>query len=311
MLLALLAPAILFLAVLTLYLISTRPVSFQQLYARVDDETTRSLQAFRRAHPVRHLTVDGVAWEYLALGQGDETILFLHGLAGAYDIWWQQIETLCERYRVLSVTYPPVDSLQAQSHGMMAILAQEQVSAVNVVGSSLGGYLAQYLVAKHPGKIKRAILANTLPPNEILARKTRAARLLPVVPEWMILLGLRLNTSRGIYPTSEHSEIVRAYLLEQSYRTMSKAQFIARYRCVIDPFTPPAAQEQGIAILIIEADNDPLIEKTLREMLKATYPSALVHTFHDAGHFPYLNRPQVYARLIERFLTGEIKRKQP
>jgi len=37
----------------------------------------------------------------------------------------------------------------------------------------------------------------------------------------------------------------------------------------------------------------------------------LVHTFHDAGHFPYLNRPQVYARLIERFLTGEIKRKQP
>lgn len=298
---------ILFLVALLLYVTSTRPVSFRQLYARVDDEITRSLEAFRRAYPPQQLDVDGTTWEYLALGQGDEAVLFLHGLAGAYDIWWQQIEALHDRYRVLAVTYPPVDSLRALGRGINAILAQERVHTVNVVGSSLGGYLAQYLLAKHPDKIKRAVLANTLPPNDILARKTRAAKLLPVVPEWMILLGLRLNTSRSIYLTSEHSEIVRAYLLEQSYRTMSKAQFIARYRCVVDPFAPLVPQ--GMPMLIIEADNDPLIEETLRDMLKATYPSALVHTFQDAGHFPYLNRPKVYTRLIERFLANGMQKR--
>jgi pimeloyl-ACP methyl ester carboxylesterase len=58
-------------------------------------------------------------------------------------------------------------------------------------------------------------------------------------------------------------------------------------------------------VLIIEADNDPIIEEKLREMLKTTYPSARIKTLHSVGHFPYLNQPEEYTQILLDFI-GEL-----
>ena len=57
--------------------------------------------------------------------------------------------------------------------------------------------------------------------------------------------------------------------------------------------------------MVIEVDNDPLVEKALREQLKETYPTAEVATLSN-GHFPYLSMPAEYAAYLETFF-GEIK----
>ncbi len=90
-----------------------------------------------------------------------------------------------------------------------------------------------------------------------------------------------------------------------AYGRMSKAQFMARYHAVIDPFAPPDLTALQIPAMIIEADNDPLVAETLREMLKATYPEAAVQTLHAAGHFPYLNEPERYTELLTTFWNSE------
>ncbi|HFD39056.1 MAG TPA: alpha/beta hydrolase, partial [Anaerolineae bacterium] len=93
---------------MAVYLYPGPHASFEELYARVEPSTVASLQAFRRAHPPRSVEVDGAPWEYVSLGDGPETILFLHGMTGAYDIWWQQLEALQEDYRLIAVTYPAI-----------------------------------------------------------------------------------------------------------------------------------------------------------------------------------------------------------
>ena len=227
-------------------------------------------------------------------------------MAGAYDIWWQVIESLQDRFRIISVTYPPAGSLEELIHGIFAIFEKEGISETHVVGSSLGGYFAQYLVSRNPEVIKSAVFANTFPPNDLIARKTRkTGKILPWLPEWAVMLYLRQSTTTSIYPASGNSEIVLAYMLEQSHGMMTKKQFIARYRCVLNHFEPPVSQAAEMSILIIEADNDPLVEKTLREMLKTTYPSAQMKTLHDAGHFPYLNQPEAYTQILLAFFNQE------
>ncbi|HLE52582.1 MAG TPA: alpha/beta hydrolase, partial [Anaerolineales bacterium] len=57
--------------------------------------------------------------------------------------------------------------------------------------------------------------------------------------------------------------------------------------------------------LILESDNDPLIDLPVREDLKQAYPAAAVHTFHNAGHFPYLVVPVEYLRVLEAFLEDQ------
>lgn len=298
-----LVPLIALLVLLVAYFFPVQRRPFEQLYAKVDPAQAASLQAFRQSYPPQHINVSGRKWEYVALGGGEETILFLHGMTGSYDIWWQQIAALRDRYRVISVTYPPVDSLEGLAEGVLAILDAEGADKVNVVGSSLGGYLAQYLVATRPERIQRAVFANTFPPNDIIAEKNRTiGALLPYLPEWLVMATLDGSFTDKVYPASGNSELVLAFMLEQSHSRMSKAQVVGRYRCVIDPFTPADPAALGIPVMIIEADNDPLVEEALREQLKTTYPAAAVHTLRNAGHFAYLSMPDVYAEMLEEFL---------
>lgn len=284
-----------------LYLWPVPRVPFDRLYAKVDPAVVDALQTFRETHPPQTLQVDGANWEYIAVGQGQETILFLHGMTGAYDIWWQQIDALEEQYRIISVTYPPVQSLEELEAGVLAILEREGVQDFNVVGTSLGGYFAQYLMAKHPERIRRAVLSNTFPPNDLIAEKNRTlGTILPYLPEWLVLSVFRGNFQRTIYPTSGNDELTLAFLNEIGYGRMSKAQLVGRYYCVIEKFVTPTPT---IPVMIIESDNDPLVELTLREQLKATYPDATVYAFSGAGHFPYLNHAQEYIQLLVDFLS--------
>lgn len=295
-------PLVLVVIVLGIYLYPVPKTSFEDLSAKVDPEIATSLLEFRQEHPLQHIEMDGVTWEFISFGQGDETVIFLHGMTGAADIWWQQMVALSDRYRVISVTYPPVDSLEAMSQGVMAILEQANVSTVNVVGSSLGGYFTQYLAANYPEKIDRAVFANTFPPNDLIAQKNKTiGALLPYLPEWLVMNVLRGSFEGDVYTASGNSELVLAYLLEQSYGRMTKAQVVGRFHCVVDPFTAPDIETLEIPVMIIEVDNDPLVEEILREQLKATYPGATVQTLHAVGHFPYLNAPDEYTALLDEF----------
>ena len=300
-----LIPLILILVAAGVYLYPTPRIPFDELYAKVDAETVDSLTVFRETHPVRTLELHGVKWEYISLGEGPETILFLHGMTGAYDIWWQQMEALQDEYRVISVTYPAVDSLGEMEQAVMAILEAEGVERFHVVGSSLGGYFAQYLVARHPHEILSAVFANTFPPNDIIAKNNKTiGTLLPYLPEWLVMNVLGGSMRESVYPASGYSELVLAFGLEQAHGRMSKAQVVGRFHCVVEPFSAPNLVALSIPAMIIEADNDPLVEKALREQLKATYPSALVHTLSGVGHFPYLNEPESYTQLLLDFLTA-------
>jgi maspardin len=287
------------LAVLYLYPAPQKPVD--ELYANVDAQAVDSLTAFRETHPVRTLDVRGVEWEYVSLGDEPTTILFLHGMTGAYDIWWQQMEVLQDNYRVISVTYPAVDSLEELEQGVMGILDAERIERFYVVGSSLGGYFAQYLVSRHPDTVLGAVFANTFPPNEIIAEKNKTiGALLPYLPEWLVMNVLSGSIEESVYPASDYSELVRAFGLEQTHGRMSKAQVLGRYRSVVEPFEAPDVVILGIPVMIIEAKNDPLVEEALREQLKETYPTAEVVTLSN-GHFPYLSMPDEYTGYLVTF----------
>lgn len=276
--------------------------TFAQIYARVPAEKVASLQAFRASSPPCVLVVNGLAWEYIAAGTGSQTILFLHGMAGSADIWWQQIEALKADYRIIAVTYPAVRSLEEMEKGVLAILDREGVDRFNVVGTSLGGYFAQYLVSRHPQRILKAVFGNTFPPNDLIKAKNGViGSLISYLPERLVMKVLRGSFTKRIFPASGNDELTLAFLNEIASGWMSKAQVAGRYACIVEKFDPPV--DTTIPLLIIEASNDPLVESALREQLKVTYPSARVVTVEN-GHFPYLSTPEVFSRQIRDFFTA-------
>ncbi|GAB2539409.1 alpha/beta fold hydrolase [Spirosoma aerophilum] len=273
------------------------------LYTGTDKAPVNGLAAFRKL-PISTINTQGYDWTYIALGKGPQTILFLHGMTGGYDFWWQQMNEFSPEYRVISVTYPPVDNLTALGKGIMAILDQEKVDSTIVVGSSLGGYLTQYLAATYPQRVTKAVLGNTFPKNDVLEEKNKGKVAVAAwLPEWLVMGGLRQNLTDVVIPASENNPLAGAQLLENTYGRMSKAQFLARYQCVVDKFVPMDGTQTKIPVLILESDNDPLVPAELRTALKQYYKTAQVHTFHAKGHFPYLNAKDEYNTVLRAFLS--------
>ncbi len=297
-------PLIMVLVFSGIYLYPGQQFSFDELYAQVDPETVKFLKDFRQSHPTKLIEVNGVEWTYLSLGDGPDAILFLHGMTGAYDIWWQQMEALQDDYQVISVTYPAVDNLEEMERAVMEILTTEGIDHFYVVGSSLGGYFAQYLVTRYPNKILGAVFANTFPPNDIIAENNKTiGAILPYLPEWLVMNVLSGSMRESVYPASDYSELVLAFGLEQTHGRMNKAQTVGRFHCVVEPFTSPNMASLEIPVMIIEANNDPLVEFELREELKKTYPTAKVITLNN-GHFPYLSMPVEYTKILNAFFSN-------
>lgn len=263
------------------------------------------LLRFRKNHPPRSLHLDDHEWQWIVAGRGSRQVVLLHGMAGALDFWWLAIEALQDRFRLLAMTYPPVVGLEAHARGILALMDEAAMDRAAVVGTSMGGYLAQYLVGTRPERFCAAVLGNTFPPNELFRKKNRwLLPLLPLLPEGLIMAQMRRHTERMIYPAAGHSELVRAMLFEQYCGRMRKAHVIARSRTVLEPFVLHA--DPALPVCIIESDNDPLVPPVLRKQLQEAWPQAEVHMLPAAGHFAYLNRPDEYIGILAAFLGRHV-----
>ena len=289
-------------ALFIFYLFASKSYSFYDVYGK-NDKISESLKEFRKL-PLKKITVDSVEWSYLTTGEGDETILFLHGMGGAYDIWWQQINYFKDKYKIISLSYPPVDNLESMANAVIEILDNERIGKAIVVGSSLGGYFAQYLTSMYPERIEKVVFGNTFPPNELIKKENSDKEsLFKAAPEWLVMWFLRKGLSDKILPAANNSPVLKAFMYEQYSGGMTKKQFIARYYCVIDKFK--VEDTEYIPKMIIEADNDPLVNENLRTELKKLYPEAKVVTMHNVGHFPYVNEPEQYNKILEEFFKEE------
>jgi pimeloyl-ACP methyl ester carboxylesterase len=55
-------------------------------------------------------------------------------------------------------------------------------------------------------------------------------------------------------------------------------------------------------VLILQSDDDPATKPGMRMALRNLYPQAQVHTFHQAGHTPFLSQPDEFYPLVRTFL---------
>jgi len=292
----------LFLLLLTIviYLIPTYPSNFFDSYT-IKDKASISLKKFQ-SMPTNEIEVDGIRWKYYTGGNGNKTILFLHGMGGAYNLWWQQITEFENDYNVISYTLPKeINSLKKASEGLLKILEKEGVNQFYIVGTSMGGYIAQYLVKIIPNKIEKVVFGNTFPPNDLLARQNKKqSSIIPLLPEIVFSKLGEKKLNEELIPAAKNSKLLKDFL---SSLPSDKKQFKNRYEVVVDKFTatPEEFSIKRIPKLIIESDNDPLIPLVLRTEIKQLYPDAKVYTFHNEGHFPYINAAEEYNKVLHEF----------
>jgi pimeloyl-ACP methyl ester carboxylesterase len=263
---------------------------------------------FTAAHPEQRMTVSGREWGYVRAGEVGPALLLIPGTLGRGDIFWHQIEALRNRARIVALTYPRSGGIAEWAADLAELCGELGLDRVTVLGSSLGGYLAQYFAATYPEIAERLIAANTLhSASDVAARPPYSSDLDNApIDELRAGFGRGLGLWRESHP--EQAELVDLLMAEVNGR-IPEPELRTRLNALKHAPELPPVEMPRERIATIETVDDPLIPEAMRRAVRARLDPSIAYRFEWGGHFPYVTRPGLYLSLLEEQLslplTGE------
>ena len=122
-----------------------------------DNERTVSLPAPSFNGTQTH-RVGEVDVAYHVAGDG-EPVVFLHGISGA-QTWGGVVERIAVKRRAVIVEIPANDSPAAHAAMLRGLLSRLDITSAHIVGSDLGGVIAQYFAVRWPHCVRSLTLSN-------------------------------------------------------------------------------------------------------------------------------------------------------
>jgi pimeloyl-ACP methyl ester carboxylesterase len=137
------------------------------------DTTNESVITSYAKAPARAITAGGVTYAYRELGPkvGIPVVFFVH-LAATLDNWDPRIiDPIARNHHVITFDNRGVgastgevpDSVEAMADDAYTFLRALGFDKIDVFSFSLGGFVAQDLIAKHPDLVRRLVLSGTGP----------------------------------------------------------------------------------------------------------------------------------------------------
>jgi len=262
---------------------------------------------FAVRHPEQRALIGTREWGYVEAGKAGPALLLIPGTLGRGDIFWQQMESLESRARIVAVTYPQSGGVAEWASDLAELCGSLGLDRVTVLGSSLGGYLAQYFAAAYPHIVERLIAANTLHSVAGIAARPPYSSDLDNAPigELRAGFGRGLGAWRDAHP--DQAELVDLLMAEVGGR-IPEPELRARLNALKQgPELPPLNLPRE-RIATIESADDPLIPPQVREAVRERLKPSITYRFEWGGHFPYVARPDLYVALLEEQLGLPITR---
>ncbi|MBL4768301.1 MAG: alpha/beta hydrolase [Rhodobacteraceae bacterium] len=256
--------------------------------------------AFSVEYPEKRVVLNGRDWGVLDVGQGPALVL-ISGTLGRGDVFWNQITALKNRLRIVAVSYPSEGGIEDWTEDMVQLLDQLDIESATILGSSLGGYLAQFIAGTHPKRISRLIAANTLHSAKGLDQMPPYALDLETAPIDTLRAGFGMGLEGWAKAHPDQANLVELLLQESGGRIL-ESELRARLSALKFGQELPEPAIDAANIVTIEVDDDPLISPQMREAVRARLSPSVAYRFTDGGHFPYLARPADYTSLLEQVM---------
>jgi len=232
-------------------------------------------------------------------GDSGPWLVLLPGTLGRADVFWQVIRPLSVRARILALSYPDSGDMDQWAEDVAAAADAHGAAQAVLLGSSLGGWVAQVAAARRPDLFKTLIAANTLCETSVLDGIPTYSQDLDGLPDAMLSEGFAtgLRALRDAEPRfSELAEL----LLSEAEGRIPPAEL--RRRLIVLKQAPPLPDPSDIVARTVECDDDHLIPASVRAKVRDRLRPDRAYRFSWGTHFPYVTRPADYVAMLEEAL---------
>jgi pimeloyl-ACP methyl ester carboxylesterase len=254
-----------------------------------------------------------IAWERHGSGT---PLLLIHGLGYARWGWEPVLPGLAERFDVIlfdnrgigESDAPPGPYNVAEMAGdAVQVLDEAGVERGHVVGTSLGGMIAQELALAHPERVDRLVLACTTPggpkahpmPQVTVALMTEAATLEPAV-------ALRRFVENALAPATVavHPELVDRIMAHRLGTAQAPAAWAAQASAGVTFDAYDRLESLASPTLVQHGDEDVVVDPRNGDLLLELVPGARIDRFPGTGHLFFWEAPERFVTSVSAFLEG-------
>jgi pimeloyl-ACP methyl ester carboxylesterase len=262
-----------------------------------------------RARPAAH------DWTYYRSGDRQRpAVLLLTGGGGDAEVLFPYFETLTVDYDVIAPNLPhTIKSTQDAAVELDALLQQQGITRVHVIGIAFGALLAQVFVRRFPQRVGNLVLTHAVVPAvhlaEPLAMQRGMLALLPApVLAWMSRRSYRQSLQNSITPAAAADRAFWVDYFDHLYRTrIGKKQITSRAQIALDFHRGGEFSTRDLAdwhgnLLLIESAQDEVVSEGDRGAVQAIYPQAYLQTLEGCDYLAPILAVDQLALSIVRFL---------
>jgi pimeloyl-ACP methyl ester carboxylesterase len=267
------------------------------------------------------LDLKGVRLYYYAAGSrgAGEPVVLLHGFPTSSHLWSAVVPLLPPGHRVVVVdllgfgrsdpaTSAPID-LRSHADRLVEMLDLLGINRACVVGHDIGGGVAQSIAVRHPHRVSRLGLINSVAFDAWPSREVKLARgMLPLTrhlpPSW-ILSVVRADLMRGFEDHERGAHDIDLFL--RPFADVSGRESLVRHLVALQPDeTRALAPRLGNIVsptTILWGAHDPFLPPAIGERLREAIPKSTLEIIPHARHFVPAECSGAVATAISRLLT--------
>jgi pimeloyl-ACP methyl ester carboxylesterase len=281
-----------------------------------------------RAHQRRE-KIEGRWLNLIDIGSGP-AVLLVHGLAGCWQNWLENISSLARDYRVIAVDLPgfgesemparPI-SISGYARTLDALCDALGLDTVRVVGNSMGGFVAAEMAIRSPARVEALCLVAAAGLSVERARVDRSTgvrhrieNLLFFYIAWLATkfpaLALRPRVRRWMLGLIvAHPEELPGPLIAEQVRGIAKPGFDAALEALTRYPIRDRLGEIACPTLIVWGDEDRLVPPSDAAEFEWLISGSRKLTYEDTGHAPMLERPERFNADLRTFLEQARRRR--
>lgn len=288
-------------------------------YGETAEPDWRSIDWAAHLHQVE---VDGTPVNYVDLGDGElEPIVFVHGLGGQWQNWLENIPRAALERRVIAMDLPgfgrtpmPRERITISNYGRCvdALCDKLSLGRVDMVGNSMGGYIAAEVAIQFPERIDQLILVSAagITSADIARRPVLTAGRIATA---MVSHGAARHRQIASRPKSRHMalalvarhpSLLKADLAyEGFFKGAGKPGFDDALRACLDYDFRDRLPEIRQPTLIVWGEKDSIIPVKDAHEFERLIPDSRKVVMRETGHIPMAERPATFNDVMMEFLS--------
>ncbi len=252
------------------------------------------------------ISVAGVELEMFERGQGTP-IFYLHGGAGiGLDLPF--LDLLAQERRVVAPSHPGfgksslpdwLDSVDDIAHIYLELMDRMRLTRTDLVGFSIGGWIAAEIATKVPERINRLVLIGPV------GVKTGSADKLDV-PDVFAMPREQLDRLRFHDPANNPADLTsmpdeELHVVARNSETLA---LLTWEPYMHNPKLKHRLHRVEVPALLLRGASDGIVSADYLERYAALFPQARIETIAAAGHLPHVEQRATTAAKVLQFLNG-------